>query len=727
MSAIFSSGYHSNSFVPTSKTASGKSTFGGAADSSSAASSQTSSADVLTISSEGAQAANSLIQATNCGTPQIDFEGLGLKTGQKDTMYLLADPEKHSKHQSVLHWALDTEPLADDFYGFDMADVRGKIMIETVKLDTMISDKLKSLGITLKKDERLDFTINQDGEIKIDEKYIPDKEKRAAIEAAFNEDSTLAMQLKYTHALRTFQPGIGHDSDQANKILVDVLLQREYGVSLSDFRMEYVTDGELWHADKIAYTGNVPGLLTELYNEERLLLKRAVDFNNEFFEDPLEYEFTFSYKNGVTIEKNESDLASLSKTIDEIDLDLYGNVITFTDYKMTLDGTGTYVSSNVSRVIFDRFVDTEGAPIEQANSSLQRLYSGQKGDDYYESRSTLREKFSFDAKRLLQYEFGEEADQYDDIKFNIEKRAYQRTLVQIVAVKTNEKTGETESETLGDDVKATTQPEPPVETNEQQEPEKKDLNLNLPFFENESNSQLELLAKGMKQTNEEQVDDTTSEADAKTDDATSSASETIKSGNTSQAVAERTKVEFEDAGLLKKIGDAMGDMTPDLYKMILEAQISRAVEKCGVTLRDGDRLAMAVDREGTFSINPKASKLGGRKGEEIEEVCGEITTELNQTRIGENSLGEAFLDFYAKQRGIDLEEARKDEDFKISFTFRFNKQSGRNEMFGLGSNSELEKQLLQNMDSDDSEKRSDEKTEPQQENAITNTKPKALR
>jgi hypothetical protein len=124
-------------------------------------------------------------------------------------------------------------------------------------------------------------------------------------------------------------------------------------------------------------------------------------------------------------------------------------------------------------------------------------------------------------------------------------------------------------------------------------------------------------------------------------------------------------------------------MMQDLNDILLEGTITRVLESYNVELKDGDTISMSLNGKGEFSINTDNSSIWGASGEEIEGLCYNLENALNkvQTENG-NSLGKTLLEQFSADMGFDLAEARKNENFSISFSFRYNSKIGKNEIFG---------------------------------------------
>lgn len=112
--------------------------------------------------------------------------------------------------------------------------------------DQLLSEKInivvKKAGIRLEKNEKLDFTVDQDGYISVGE-GIEDKDKRAQIEQALN-NGNLGQDLLISQAryLNTQEDSTSQDRAIANRILTDATLGKHFGLSVEDFSVSHWND-----------------------------------------------------------------------------------------------------------------------------------------------------------------------------------------------------------------------------------------------------------------------------------------------------------------------------------------------------------------------------------------------------------------------------------------------------------------------------------------------------
>ncbi|MGL4941719.1 MAG: hypothetical protein ACRC46_00825 [Thermoguttaceae bacterium] len=358
--------------------------------------------DILTLSPEGNQLANEMQFAKeNRYAPNL-----------RTNSY--SDDLAHSKHQNVLALLLGISEESANVTvlgsSANIKSIRNQAMLETKILDSMVVDKLKKLGITLNDKETLNFSINNNGEIKVDAKGISDEKKRSEIEKALNGDNEFALQLKYTHALRTI--GLDASDGVSFRFLLETHLQRELGLSLNEFSAPNgVGQG-------MTYQGKGADWIDQMYDEERNLygfISACAD-TTRF----PEYELSFSFRNGVVIENGVSDLDGMNK---RFDISFSPHDSHSAEKTLTVDGNGDYVDSTFTREVFFNNDEVKKPSIlAQAHDRLITNASGgnQEQKQYWNPfASGVLQETSFDAKRLLKFEFGVDAENLDDVKIDI--------------------------------------------------------------------------------------------------------------------------------------------------------------------------------------------------------------------------------------------------------------------------------------------------------------------
>lgn len=296
--------------------------------------------------------------------------------------------------------------------------LRAKNQANWEKIDKKITDILKSNGIVLGKEDTLTFKVNQRGEITVGNGVNKGNEgTRKTIEKLLNDDKTLSQDLLYTHAERRWAVmGAGDVSWHQERdydgrgnveryILTDMVLQREYGVSLNDIQMS----GGV-HAD----------LLEKLYNEERMFYNDIEGALKSLEENDGDFEVKFAYKNGITIESGITDQAAMN-TLAEQQL--------FTSYNwhpglgvktsVALDPTGMILNAQVTDIggtLSHVYVSEDHAFIfNHLNKQLTtHLEWGEKYANTYNQHNdtgptptqSRLQQYVFDSQRLFQFNTG---------------------------------------------------------------------------------------------------------------------------------------------------------------------------------------------------------------------------------------------------------------------------------------------------------------------------------
>jgi len=336
--------------------------------------------------------------------------------------------EKHSTHVSPLAWALGIDTTGKSVHNANNLELlhtepvvralRAQLQTNRQKIDAKITNILQSNSIILGKDETLDIKINQSGKITVGDKMGTDK--REKIEKLLNEDKTLAFELLYTHAERTFAvlgdyPGSRPSSKPfhaAYYILTDTILRQEYGVSLDDFRMSGLNDNGEWENGRsiVAKDGN-DDILDSIYNEERMLYHSIENALSSLEENGGDFEVNFAYKNGVTIEQGATDQPALTKVTEMFTAWHYLNTRTSTKCSVTLDPTGWILNAQVtdagngfiltdaSRKLNQFFRAAEQTDMSCNNAAISR------NSNVFPTQSRLQQ-YVFDAQRLFQYNTG---------------------------------------------------------------------------------------------------------------------------------------------------------------------------------------------------------------------------------------------------------------------------------------------------------------------------------
>jgi hypothetical protein len=160
----------------------------------------------------------------------------------------------------------------------------------------------------------------------------------------------------------------------------------------------------------------------------------------------------------------------------------------------------------------------------------------------------------------------------------------------------------------------------------------------------------------------------------------------IQNSNTNKTEYQSSELEFIKLPFFmtaQSVFSSASDMMKDLNSMLLAGIMTQVLETHNVELKDGDTISVSLNGKGELSINTDNFSIWSASGEEIEGLCYNLENTLNkvQTENG-NSLGKTLLEQFSADMGFDLAEARKNENFSISFSFRYNSKIGKNEIFG---------------------------------------------
>ena len=342
--------------------------------------------------------------------------------------------ERHSNHPDTAAWALGLKQGGGVFglMGFGQTEVgvrtlRAQLQANREKIDDKITNILRSNNITLGRNETLNITVNQRGEIKVGDGISGSKRDR--IEKLLNEDKTLAHDLLFTHAERQFavmgdwlMPN-GNGSAATTFILTDAILRREFGVSLNDFRLADMSSRLGSNFDP-----NVPNifqpthsivpkgsdsdrllvgehdLLDKIFNEERALYEDIKTALRQLEEHGGDFEVSFAYRNGVTIEKGATDQAALNRASERF---LFFPLSGFgVKASVTLDPFGRILNSQVTDP--GRMLD-----LAEANRRLAEMFNWAEQNEFvrnaWQPTQSRLQQYAFDAQRLFQFNTGVDA------------------------------------------------------------------------------------------------------------------------------------------------------------------------------------------------------------------------------------------------------------------------------------------------------------------------------
>ncbi|MGL4941597.1 MAG: hypothetical protein ACRC46_00215 [Thermoguttaceae bacterium] len=317
-----------------------------------------------------------------------------------------------SKHHSPYSWALGidhNDPMGVSLFAkYNVELVREKIRATAEGIDSKISGILQSNHVVLGKGETLRFKVNQDGKISVGEGVSGDK--REKIENLLNGDKSLGKDLLFAHAQRAFaDQGMTSFDANARKLLIDDLLQREYGVSLSDFEMRELASDDTAGQSAIVCKSD-KALAEKLLNEEAMLHDVVSDLVARSGQSklPERYEYGFAFKNGVIIENGRSDEETLEKystsflTRTHLKTAAQNGRL---DYSVTIDTAG-----NIVNAVVNSYNGKSDSDTRQSQTDFLRQFIRVANDESiwnaFSNQSTLRQ-FAYDSLRLAKFKTGD--------------------------------------------------------------------------------------------------------------------------------------------------------------------------------------------------------------------------------------------------------------------------------------------------------------------------------
>lgn len=194
---------------------------------------------------------------------------------------------------------------------------------------------------------------------------------------------------------------------------------------------------------------------------------------------------------------------------------------------------------------------------------------------------------------------------------------------------------------------------------------------------------------------DEYVSSETGSSEAATDDdrETAAQSKGAETGSRPGKIASPSKptVSFSSMlpGMQQKqagmLGGLINETIQGLSRKAFERHITHTLDQHGVQLHKGDYLACSLDGNAKFSMSLQNSRVSSFKNDDeaLARALEKVTTDLNNDTVDGVSFGELMLQTLADEMGIDLEEARKDESFRISFIIAYDDKIGENVIMGV--------------------------------------------
>ncbi|MDR2755839.1 MAG: hypothetical protein LBC20_09050 [Planctomycetaceae bacterium] len=366
----------------------------------------------------------------------IDFESMISTMPKSGEMKLLSvEVEEHSKHLSATAWALGINVTGMSYKEAGLsfinnqskvANLRSQIQTTTEKLDEKITSILKTNNIVLDDKETLNLTVNEKGEITVGKGI--SENKRTVLEKLLNEDKTLGQDLLFSHAQRQVADiALTPPSDEnTRQILADSLLQREFGISLSDLELAHPEKTNEVGLTVRSKDGQYDKILETLHDEELATFIFIENALNDRTETAAEkgtagFEYSYSYKNGITVEKSVTDQAGINKMSDRF-LNREVSLVTLfgedaVDYSVTIDSAGTILDSKINAVKGN----TDKSVLAELNRRWTNYIASAPAneDDYFRnpflSEITLQQ-FAFDIQRLYRFNTGVSKEQAQSMK-----------------------------------------------------------------------------------------------------------------------------------------------------------------------------------------------------------------------------------------------------------------------------------------------------------------------
>ncbi|MDR2168805.1 MAG: hypothetical protein LBP59_01525 [Planctomycetaceae bacterium] len=390
--------------------------------------------DVVTFSQEALEASEKL--SVENAEPRILDDLFAPKEEEKKYWYDLLE-RNNSKNNTAKN---DKNTLYSDKYKpAEIKPIKFKQGVDTLfaskiyaekwkdtitQIDEKITEILNENDIALTKDETLNFSINQDGKISIGKGI--SEYKKTILEKIFNEDNELRAGLFHSHySLPCSKPLWDSESDSyfigydpSTSLTFENLL-RNYGYTINDFEL---TSEE----EKLA--GALPIKFKDGTNNDEFLLTMFTDDADTFDyienhlvykqntgSTPREYELNFSYKNGITIEKERGDQNSLDERfqfiLDDKDIPIFHRGEDTSNIAITINPSGEIVDAEIiDQNLNPRVSEKEKYNVTKENFDLftLKLKSRTTGMNNKPEYQPWFEQYVFEAQRLAKYKSGED-------------------------------------------------------------------------------------------------------------------------------------------------------------------------------------------------------------------------------------------------------------------------------------------------------------------------------
>jgi hypothetical protein len=408
--------------------------------------------DTLTISAEALEALNNNGDVLTISAEKLEEKERIIFTELKRTVRpkpfnykeYQAEIAEHSNHRSLKDWAFsialqkeyneittyDDKAQADNTilsyrtHKMNVELENSKRQSSFENADEIFAELLKKNNIKLNNNESVELSIDYDGKITVGGKI--SKEKSELIQNALNNDKSLGQNLLMAHVpLASYS--------EAKLIQVNMILQQEYGLSLSDFElnedyrsMEYIktmpTEYKSLEELESYFEPYNPHELLKIKNGNDALLEKMYDSEHTLFGEIFQLlagqrnnpdeelpSTTFSYQNGVFVEEGKNDAVTVNSFASKAAkiLELGGKI----DYSMTFNSSGKIIDVTEDKTQTCFFGQSLKEIILQYNEYSLDKNTWDVNDKYFSTHAL--QQYIFDKKRLIQYETGANADDLD--------------------------------------------------------------------------------------------------------------------------------------------------------------------------------------------------------------------------------------------------------------------------------------------------------------------------
>ncbi|MDR0390655.1 MAG: hypothetical protein LBH59_02020 [Planctomycetaceae bacterium] len=229
------------------------------------------------------------------------------------------------------------------------------------RIDDKIATVLKENGLDLNENEILNFSVDQNGRIKIDNGI--EEDKRKILEKVFNEDKEFSADLLDSHcSLQASDSFFGTSAttshvDNTGLAQQNTYLLRKYGFSEGDLEItseDEKLSGALPLKFKDGSSDNE--LLMKMFTEDASIFDVMVQhLTNSSESIPSEFAYNFSYKNGVTIEAEQGNQSGLNER-----------------YKTLLRESPSFVPENNDKISFSLIIDSNGEIVDSIITDMNK-------------------------------------------------------------------------------------------------------------------------------------------------------------------------------------------------------------------------------------------------------------------------------------------------------------------------------------------------------------------